>query len=281
MKINAMNRLILRTQQPDASEHARQYPNSGLSAADITGQDPLEQQYAMFVADGNPAGPLSMVPLMWPDPVHADLEPAPEPMDWQQELPAQTHPLEPFILHLVYGAIPDMFATIQELEQMPDAAWSFLKQRWDVIRRHHRAYIREHPACIPDRMERQRCLSRLWVAAPIVLVAAEYGRIRARIDPDGTTPDGREDRKGKRKKQQETRTVLQQKEQGGALPARPAAAQSRHPPPVGWAESGAAPYRSAPVQRAGQICSVKMWPWRTFSRGQRPARSGAAGRRLR
>jgi hypothetical protein len=61
-------------------------------------------------------------------------------------------------------------------------------------------------------MERQRWLSRLWVASPIALVAAEYGRIRAMIDPDGKAPDGREDKKGKRKKKKDDRTVLQQKE---------------------------------------------------------------------
>jgi len=209
MKINAMNRLILRTQEPDASEYARQYPNSGLSAADITGQDPLEHQYAMFVANGKPAGPLSMVPLMWPSPVDADMEPEPGLQHWQQELPAEQHPLDPFILRLVYTPIPDIFATVQELEKMPDDAWNFLKERWEVIRQHHRAYILDNPACIPDRMERQRWLSRLWVASPIALVAAEYGRIRAMIDPDGKAPDGREDKKGKRKKKQ---TGMQQKE---------------------------------------------------------------------
>ena len=46
MRINAQNRLMLQTQEPDAGQYARHWAASGITAADISGQEPAEHQYA-------------------------------------------------------------------------------------------------------------------------------------------------------------------------------------------------------------------------------------------
>ena len=56
-------------------------------------------------------------------------------------------------------------------------------RRWQQISAAQRAHLLAHPGCIPDRLERQRWLSRLWAALPRVLVAAAYQRQRWMVTP--------------------------------------------------------------------------------------------------
>jgi hypothetical protein len=81
--------------------------------------------------------------------------------------------------------------------------WQYVLRRWEAIRAYHRQYILDHPGCIAidetitdadpqvqahkrtlrQRLDRQQWLSRLLVATPRILAAAEYARIRRQIEP--------------------------------------------------------------------------------------------------
>jgi hypothetical protein len=186
MLTNAASRIILKSQEPDASTYARHYAASGLSAADIAGQDPNEHQYAVLQCDGRPTRLFSMQTLPWP--AVAPLEVAPyDGPDWQTITPAGSPDAEydAMVAHIVYGAHADWHATVRGLAALSDGDWAELLARWDAIRSAQRAHILTHPGCIADRLERQRWLSRLLAATPRILAAAEYGRIRRAIDPDG------------------------------------------------------------------------------------------------
>jgi hypothetical protein len=89
------------------------------------------------------------------------------------------------LLELVYGTAPDWEATVAELASWSAEHWAELLARWDVVRSVQRAYILAHPGCIPDRLERQRWLSRLLAATPRILAAAGYARLRQQLAPDG------------------------------------------------------------------------------------------------
>ena len=175
MLINAANRVILQTQDPDAAQYAALYAASGLVATDIAGQEPNEHQYAVFRVSGQPAGPLSLRPLPWPAPTSDD--PPAILCEWQAATPTPHDPADAALLALVYGAAP-VDATAQRLAALDDVAWRRLGARWDQIRLHQRALILANPGCIPERLERQRWLSRLRIARPRVLAAAEYLRMR-------------------------------------------------------------------------------------------------------
>jgi hypothetical protein len=178
MQINAANRVILRTGEPDATVYARAYAASGLTAADISEQDPLEHQYAVIRSSGLPAGPLSMRPLPWPAPVPAN-PPVDHERDWQTVLPIPADPLDPLLLRAVYGACDERI--VATLAALGDADWQRVLARWDAIRRCQRQFILDHPGCIADRLERQTWLSRLFAARPRVLAAAEYERARPTV----------------------------------------------------------------------------------------------------
>jgi hypothetical protein len=185
MLINAANRLILQTQELDASVYARAYAAAGLTAADISGQDPNSHQYAVLRCDGQPAGPFSIQPLPWPAPLSADAPPEPA-SDWQAVLPAEPDPADERILALVYGGLPNPSIAVAELARLGDEAWAELTGRWDAIRQAQRAHILAHPGCIRDRLERQRWLSRLTAATPRIFAAAAYQRQRWALDPRET-----------------------------------------------------------------------------------------------
>lgn len=185
MLINAANRLILQTHEPDASVYARAYAASGLTAADIAGQEPNSHQYAVLRCDGQNAGPFSIQPLPWPEPVVADV-PQESRIDWQTILPDNPDPADARILTLVYGDLPQPDAAVAALARLSDDAWQELLVRWDAIRQAQRRAILAHPGCIPDRLERQRWLSRLTAATPRILAAAGYQRQRWALDPRET-----------------------------------------------------------------------------------------------
>ncbi|MCS6938056.1 MAG: ATP-binding protein [Roseiflexaceae bacterium] len=176
MLINAGNRIMLQTQEPDASIYARAYAASGLTAADLSGQPPNDHQYAVLRCRGVIAGPFSMQPLPWP----AVQEEPPPPYagpEWRDILPEDSDPADRLIAWVVYEANNSVSAA-RELARLNDADWRRLLRRWECIRHHQRRYILDHPGCIPDRLERQRWLSRLYAARPRVLAAAEYLRGR-------------------------------------------------------------------------------------------------------
>jgi hypothetical protein len=179
------NRIIMQTGEPDAGTYAREYVAHGLTAADISFQDPLEHQYAVLRCEGIPCGPFSMRPLPWPELIDADVPPSDGP-DWQTLIPVNT-PDASFdveVTRLVYGMHADPTAVAVALaQQLSDTEWEYLLQRWDAIRQVQRQYILDCPGCIPARLERQRWLSRLLVAQPRILAAATYARIRTTIEP--------------------------------------------------------------------------------------------------
>ena len=96
MLTNAASRIILKTQEPDASTYARHYAASGLSAADIAGQDPNEHQYAVLQCDGRPTRLFSMQTLPWPAVAPLEVEPDDEP-HWRKRR-------DDAVLEVLYGS---------------------------------------------------------------------------------------------------------------------------------------------------------------------------------
>ncbi len=195
MRINAANRVILQTQEPDASIYARQFAADGVTAADISGQDPLEHQYAALRCDGVPTRLFSLCPLPWPSPLPAEASSHAGP-DWWMVLPVGSPDpsFDRAVLELVYGDHADpQFTAACIAEAYGDASWRQLLARWDAIRAAQRQYILDHPGCVPDRLERQRWLSRLLVARPRILAEIEYLRQRPAI---GAVETGRRPRVG-------------------------------------------------------------------------------------
>jgi hypothetical protein len=210
MLTNSANRLILRTQEPDASAYARQFPTTDLTPADISGQHFDEHQYAVFAGGAGPPEICSLHPLPWPAPLDPDREIAQyDGPDWQAVLPAPdtarapeeraagAPSLEALIARLVYGKV-DVPRVVTLLALLPEQEWNYLCERWDAIRTTQRAYIIANPGCVlPDesiagsdpeetaylrrqeqRKRRQQWLSRLETRTPRVLAAASYQRQR-------------------------------------------------------------------------------------------------------
>lgn len=175
--INAGGRVVLQTGEPDAGAYARAFAASGLLAADISGQDPQEHQYAAIRCEGRPTGVFSMRPLPWPAPLAADAPPYDGP-EWRAQLPAPADPIDTPLLRIAYGSVSDSRA-VAELAALSAPEWERVVARWDAIREFQRGYIQRNPGCIPDRLERQRWLSRLPIARPRLLAAAEHARARA------------------------------------------------------------------------------------------------------
>jgi hypothetical protein len=210
MLINAENRILMRTQEPDASLYARHYAAAGLSGADIASQEPTEHQYARFVVGGQVVGPISIVPLPWPTALTIMPDPYDGP-DWptirpSHYPPATSDPVEQIaammaadcdeqLLILIYGTPYGDDLALRLAEQMTDDEWNLLNSRWEAIARTQRQYILDHPGCIPDRDERVRWLSRLGYARPRILAEIEFLRIRQamggglRVAQATATPD--------------------------------------------------------------------------------------------
>jgi hypothetical protein len=185
MLINAENRVILRTQEPDASVYASLYAASGLSAIDISSQEPNEHQYARFVVGGAPAGPFSIEPLPWPSFVEAPVGPYAGP-NWQTIVPGDHAPscdeaslqlrdYDRELCRLIYRT-PFDEARVARLAQAANDEWRLVNQRWQAIAQVQRQHIIEHPGCISDRVERVLWLSRLGFARPRLLAETEYRR---------------------------------------------------------------------------------------------------------
>lgn len=192
LMVNAENRVIIRTQEPDASSYARHYAASGISATDISGQDASEHQYARFAIAGSPMPLCSIKPLPWPTPPgdghlylekgltqNSKLKAQNLPEAWRSIVPAGDEAQQRYDQQLALLCHREYSAKLaQALAQCSTEDWALIMQRWPVIARAQRRYILTHPACIPNRLERQRWLSRLGFARPRLLVDAEYRRLR-------------------------------------------------------------------------------------------------------
>jgi hypothetical protein len=215
MMINAENRVLIRTQEPDAGIYAKHYSAAGLSGADITSQEPTEHQYVRFLAGGKPVGPISMVPLGWPTPLTIMPDPYDSP-DWQtiqpsaypralpgpvdQQAAIMAGDIDQKILEWVYQR-PFTDALARTIaEYIDDQVWYLMNSRWEAIARTHRQYILDHPGCIPDRDERVRWLSRLGYARPRLLAEVEFLRIRQATGLDQLAAQANAPKPGKGRK---------------------------------------------------------------------------------
>ena len=216
------NRIIMRVDNPDAQEYARLYPHSGLTASDIANQD--NHHYVKHMHGPTPIGPHSVRPLEWlpEEEVHVPDEPG----DWQTVLPTDspTPAFDREIAALIYATPREQrAATVERLAAADEARWQRVWERWQAIAAAQRAYILDHPGCIPlptaaelallpelvdavqaalddpaalellqrdqQRMTRQLWLSRLWFGVPPLLADVMYARIRTAIAPADTATD--------------------------------------------------------------------------------------------
>ncbi len=215
MLTNSASRIILRTQEPDASAYAKQFPTTDLTPADISGQNFNDHQYAIFVGGESPSDVCSIRPLLWPTPRDGDTgipdyhgpnwqTILPEPDTYlapaERELGAET--LEVLITSLIYGEIDAQYVAAH-LALLPDEEWEYISERWNAIRAAQRAYMLANPGCIPfdesithpepeqeaalrradRRRRRQQWLSRLDSRTPRVFAAAAYQRQRWAFNP--------------------------------------------------------------------------------------------------
>jgi hypothetical protein len=189
MLTNSGSRIVLRTQEPDASAYAKMYADKGITAADIAGQDPEEHQYADLTCHRKKTTIFSMITLGWPAPLELTV-PTYDGAPWQTLTPEgpATRAFDTALLEIVYGTLPNPDLMAASLARQSDAAWAQLLDRWAAIRDYQLQYILDHPGCIPDRFERQQWISRLGYATPHILAEAEYARIRRAIDPAGSEP---------------------------------------------------------------------------------------------
>ncbi|MEN9935949.1 MAG: hypothetical protein RLZZ387_2528, partial [Chloroflexota bacterium] len=207
MLINAENRAIFRTQEPDASLYARQYAAAGLTGADIASQEPREHIYVRFPVAGKPCGPFSAVPLPWPQPLTILLEPYDGP-HWQrvrppppsllalpgpvdEELGEMVRTYDERLLKLCYQEPYTDDLAMAMAETLSDDEWMLMQARWAQIAQAQRQYILDNPGCIPDREERQTWLSRLGYARPRLLAEIETFRVRRASGELVITPPSR------------------------------------------------------------------------------------------
>jgi len=287
MLTNSGSRLMLRTQEPDASAYAKLYAASGITATDIAGQDANEHQYAVLQCDGERTGLFSMIVLPWPTPTQIPVAPYHGP-DWQTLIPPDS--LDPAadaeLLGLVYGTHAYPSNVVQALADYSEEDWRFVLDRWEVIRQYHRQYIIAHPGCIVvdeiivdadadiqaakrasrQRLARQLWLSRLLIATPRILAAAEYARIRRQIEPHG----GASVRANGKGRGEIARALLAPATPGEVVV--PAVGQPTHEPmiPIGFV-SGAT-LRPGTVITAPQIADDKTATAVMETRGRRRAK---------
>ncbi len=266
MLTNSGSRLILRTQEPDASTYAKLYAASGITANDIAAQDANEHQYAVLQCDGERTGLFSMIVLPWPTPLPAEVE-AVAGDNWQMRVPPDSPDpaADAELLNIIYQSHARPANMVQSIAEYSDDDWQYVQGRWAAIRAYHRQYILDHPGCIaiddsitdPDpeirahkralqqRLDRQRWLSRLLVATPRILAAAEYARIRRQIEPADSAL--RADQKGKnRQGRVEQPPIVVQTVHGDMLVATPAQPAPEALVPIGFVR-GATPEPGAIV----------------------------------
>ena len=294
MLTNSGSRLMLRTQEPDASTYAKLYAASGITANDIAGQDANEHQYAVLQCDGVRTGLFSMAVLPWPEPLH--LATAEDPGDdWQMRVPPDSPDpaADAELLQIIYHSHIRPANIVQSIADYCEDDWNYIVERWEAIRRYHRQYILDHPGCIaidetisdPDpevqatkraqqqRLDRQRWLSRLLVATPRILAAAEYARIRRQIEP----ADGSITLKGGRSKGAQSGALTQSTVQTTRedMVVGPRTQLTPEPiVPIGFV-SGATPQPGSPIA-APQVADTKSTAEVMETRGRRRAKDDIA-----
>lgn len=184
MQINAQSRVVLQTGEPDASAYARQFAAAGITAIDISGQPPRAHQYASLLCGGQPTGLFSLRPLPWPVP--EPLTPATDGSSyaWQQAVPPDSpNPAyDRQIVRLAYERTTDTHLAETLTRELSGAEWQRMQTRWAAIGDYHRQLLLATPGLISDRLDRQRWLSRLLVARPLIFAEIEYRRQRPAIE---------------------------------------------------------------------------------------------------
>jgi hypothetical protein len=173
IRINASNRLILRTGEPDAGTYAKMYSNFQLRPEDILGMPALDQQYAVTLGPDRSVQLASIVPNPWPTlpevitPMHLGIP-------WKMQSPHNRMDsileerdawwtIDRSIAALLYTPWSQTYYTriVNQLIQLPDAEWDILLSRSALLRASHRQYILDNPGCISDQIARQTWLTRL------------------------------------------------------------------------------------------------------------------------
>jgi hypothetical protein len=295
MLTNSGSRLMLRTQEPDASTYARLYAASGITANDIAGQDANEHQYAVLQCDGERTGLFSMIVLPWPTPLPIPVEPHHGP-NWQTLVPPDSPDPEADteLLRLIYEPLARPVTVVQSLADYTDEDWQYVLDRWEVLRIYHRQHILDNPGCIAideritdpnptiqavkraakQRLDRQQWLSRLLVATPRVLAAAEYARIRRQIEPEGGTFVADHGRGRGKAKHEMAQPIVVQTQQGEVVVATPEQPVPQAVVPIGFV-SGAWP-RPGTVVALPQIADSKTTEEVLAERGRRRGRDEIA-----
>lgn len=200
-KVNAGNRIILRTGEPDASVYARMYAQSGLKAEDILGMHALNHQYAATLGPNREQLIFSITPSPWPEKPDLRLPPALVPMDWQRRSPPMRdvsdeereafYELDIWIADHIYTQLTEeeYQFRVQQIAQLEQEEWEIFLDRWQELRIFHYAYLLQHPSVITDALERQHWLSRLIGSRSGLVEEAII--LRAQIEQGGvlfTTP---------------------------------------------------------------------------------------------
>lgn len=175
--INAANRLILRTGEPDATEYARMYAQAGLRPEDIKGMEALHHQYAVTLGPNREQLIFSLRPNAWPVPPEMMLPPLPAGMQtqsWKQLTPlpdpswsaqeqADYAEADQIIAAIIYqDQSPAEFDRIAgQFAQLPADLWEVLLDQWERIRAHHYQELLRYPAQEPGQIARQTWLTNL------------------------------------------------------------------------------------------------------------------------
>lgn len=175
--VNAANRLILRTSEPDASVYARNYANDGIGAEDIRGQAAREHQYAVAMTRSGKPRLFSIIPLRWPERPPQCLDTRGLPIsrqDWRRAIPPvatdmpaeeanQRRAVDKLIASVMHATRPhaDYTRIVQQLSLLPADEWALFLARWTQIRAHQYQLLLDAPQLLPDRYERIVALNRL------------------------------------------------------------------------------------------------------------------------
>lgn len=185
MLVNASNRVILRTTNPDSETYARRYAAFGLTPGDISRQDPLEHQYFDLMANGRSTGLFSGRPLPWPRSTLPTLDPIPN-ASWKtvRAKPLRTPQAD---------RIDDMVEKLMSLDPytpcllddcahfastISDDDWRDICERWKEHRIAQREALLATPNLEPEHRKRRRLISSLLYGRPIAQAIIDYLRIR-------------------------------------------------------------------------------------------------------
>lgn len=193
-RINAANRLILRTGEPDASVYAKMYAQSGLRPEDILAMQALTHQYAVTLGPNREQLVFSLIPSPWPAPPACEVGLHLGPRDWQEQTPPADvawsegertwyAAIDRLLAHIIYQEFTpaDFTRIVGQLAKMPAAMWDTLLERWERVRTFHRAYLLDHPAVIPGQIQRQTWLTRLTASRSFIIEEALVLRQELRI----------------------------------------------------------------------------------------------------